>query len=369
MSAPESPATSTLAARVTYFMMARYRWVLALAAVLLVVTGFRTALTYSSLKSELEELLPRSAPSVTALTELRQRLPGLRFLVVVVEVDEPARHAEAERFLDQLAERIRKYPPELVRGVRLDTSAERQFAERYALQLMDPGDVKRLREAVEARRDFEVSRAMDTDLDDEEDAKPPELPLEELRHKYEARFGAQGGAPKKSDRFVSPDGKDLALLVQTSSQSTGFEYDLKLLKRVQADVQAMGGPPGGTRLGYAGAVATRVEETQGLASDLGLSSAVGGLLVIGSLLWFYRSWAALVALFVQLALGTWAGFAVVALPPLSILYLNTYTAFLLPNGTWVEDNPATPVVEANDWGRITGVTQPRFMRFTVSFDF
>src|SRR5690349_19454435 len=98
---------STLAARVTYFMMARYRWVLALAALLLLVTGFRTALTYSSLKSELEELLPRSAPSVTALTELRQRLPGLRFLGVVVEIDEPARGAEAERFLDQLAERVR----------------------------------------------------------------------------------------------------------------------------------------------------------------------------------------------------------------------------------------------------------------------
>jgi predicted RND superfamily exporter protein len=327
MSAPDSSVPRAVAARITYFMMARYRWVLALAAVLLLASGYRTALTYSSLKSELEELLPRSAPSVTALTELRQRLPGLRFLGVVVEVDEPARSTEAERFLDQLAERIRQYPPELVRGVRLDTSAERQFAERYALQLMEPADVKRLREAVEARRDFEVSRAMDTDLDDEEGAKPPELPLQELRHKYETRFGAQGAA-RKSDRFVSLDGRDLALLVQTSSQSTGFEYDLKLLKRVQADVQAMGGPPRGTRLGYAGDVATRVEETQGLASDLGLSSAVVGLLVIGSLLWFYRSWAALVALFVPLALGTWAGFAVVALPPLSIRYLNTNTAFL-----------------------------------------
>jgi len=326
---PAGGVPKSWAARATYFLMERYRWVLALSALLLVVTGYRTALTYSSLKSELEELLPKSAPSVTALTELRQRLPGLRFLGVVIEVDQPARAAEAERFLDQLAERIRKYPPDLVRGVRLDTSAERQFAERYALQLMEPSDVKRLREAVEARRDFEVSHAMGTDLDDEEDTqeKPPELPLDELKRKYETRFGAAGKA-KKSDRFVSPDGRDLALLVQTSSQSTGFEYDLRLLTRVKSDVQALGGPPTGTRLGYAGDVATRVEETQGLASDLGLSSVVVGLLVIGSLLWFYRSWAALVALFVPLLLGTWAGFALVALPPLSIRYLNTNTAFL-----------------------------------------
>lgn len=329
MSQSNEPVAQTRAARLAYFLMRRYRWVLALAAVLMVGTGYRTALTYSSLKSELEELLPKSAPSVSALGELRQRLPGLRFLGVVIEVDEPARAADAEQFLGRLAERIRQYPPELVRGVRLDTSAERQFAERYALQLMEPSDVKKLREAVEARRDYEVSHAMGSDLDDDDEAprKPPELPLAELREKYQARFGAAGKA-KQSDRFVSPDGRDLALLVQTSSQSTGFEYDRRLLTRVQAEVKALGGPPHGTRLGYAGDVATRVEETQGLASDLGLSSAVVGLLVVGSLLWFYRSWAALVALFVPLALGTFAGFALVALPPLSIRYLNTNTAFL-----------------------------------------
>jgi uncharacterized protein len=331
MSGLENQSVPTRAARVTYFLMARYRWVLGVAALLLIVTGYRTVLTYGSLKSELEELLPKSAPSVTALAELRQRLPGLRFLGVVVELDDPARAATAERFLDELAARIRKYPPDLVRGVRLDTSAERQFAEQYTLQLMDPSDVKRLREAVEARRDFEVSRAMGTDLEDDDEAgaapNPPGLPLAELRQKYEARFGVAGHA-KKSDRFVSPDGRDLALVVQTSSQSTGFEYDRRLLSRVQADVQALGGPPAGARLGYAGDVATRVEETLGLASDLGMSSAVIGLLVIGSLLWFYRSWAALVALFVPLLLGTFAGFALVALPPLSIRYLNTNTAFL-----------------------------------------
>jgi uncharacterized protein len=331
VSSPEPSPPPTRAVRAVYFLMDRYRWVLGLAALLLVVTGYRTVLTYSSLKSDFEELLPKSAPSVAAIGRLRQRLPGLRFLGVVVELDDVASAPAAEQFLVRLAARIRKYPPELAAGVRLDTSAERQFAERYALQLMEPDDVKKLREAVEARRDFEVSRAMGTDLDDDEAAdKPPELPLDELRHKYETRFGAAGSQSrtKKSDRLVSPDGRDLALLVQTSSVSTGLEADSRLLTHVKSDVAALGGAPRGARLGYAGDVATRVEETQGLASDLGLSSAVVGLLVIGSLLWFYRSWAALVALFVPLLLGTASGFALVALPPLSIRYLNTNTAFL-----------------------------------------
>jgi uncharacterized protein len=314
--------------RLAHFLMDQSRWVLGISALLMVVAGYRTVLTYSSLKSELEELLPKSAPSVSALQELRQRLPGLRFLGVVIEVDDPAHAADADRFLDRLAERVRGYPQDLVRGVRLDTVAEREFAERYALQLMEPEDVKKLREAVEARRDFEVSRAMGSDLDDDADAgPPPELPLAELRDKYRARFGGAGSA-RKSDRFISPDGRARALLVQTSSTSTGFESDLRLLTRVQADVASLGGAPRGSRLGYAGDVATRVEETHGLASDLGLSSAVVALLAVASLIWFYRSWAALVALFVPLLLGTWAGFALVALPPLSIRYLNTNTAFL-----------------------------------------
>lgn len=326
--APEQPEAAGRVERLVRFLMDRHRWVLAVSALLLVVTGFRTVLTYSSLRSELEELLPKSAPSVSAMAELRKRLPGIRFLGVVIEVDDAKAAPRAEQFLTQLAERVRAYPPDLVRGVRLDTAAERAFVERYALQLMDPSDVRKLREAVEARRDFEVSRAMGSDLDDDDpDRKPPEIPLEELRQKYEARFGGSG-AVRKSDRFVSPDGKDHALLVQTSSQSTGFDYDLKLLNRVKADVAALGGTPAGTRLGYAGDVATRVEETQGLAADLGLSSLVVGLLVVGSLVWFYRSWAALVVLFAPLLLGTCAGFALVALPPLSIRYLNTNTAFL-----------------------------------------
>lgn len=325
------PLSTPRAQRWVCLIMDRYRWVLALAALLMLAAGYRTVLTYSSLKSELEELLPHSAPSVAALSELKARLPGLRFLGVVVEVDEPERSAEAQRFLERLAERIEKFPPELARGVRIDTRAERRFAERYALQLMDPADVRRLREAVEERRDFEVSRAMGSDLEDvdgeEAGQKPPELPLEELRKKYETRFG-RAGTNKPGDRFVSADGRDLALLIQTSSTSTGFEADSRLLSRVKSEVQALGGPPSGTRLGYAGDVATRVEETQGLASDLGLSSVVVAILVIGSLVWFYRSWASLLVLFVPLALGTCAGFALVALPPLSIRSLNTNTAFL-----------------------------------------
>jgi len=52
-------------------------------------------------------------------------------------------------------------------------------------------------------------------------------------------------------------------------------------------------------------------------------------------------------------------------------YVGTYTATRLPGtNTWVADNPATPTVtERQDWGRITSITNPRFARFSMTFDF
>jgi hypothetical protein len=50
-----------------------------------------------------------------------------------------------------------------------------------------------------------------------------------------------------------------------------------------------------------------------------------------------------------------------------LAYQSTYTATRLPDGTWVQGNPATGA--PNDWRRITTITNPRFARFSLTFDF
>jgi hypothetical protein len=49
-------------------------------------------------------------------------------------------------------------------------------------------------------------------------------------------------------------------------------------------------------------------------------------------------------------------------------YENDFTAFYV-NGQWVTDDPLTPEVEVNEWGNITQIVNPRFMRLSLSFDF
>lgn len=309
------------------WLLRRRALILAVSLLVTLVAGYRTVRTYASLKSDLEELLPVSAPSVLALSTLRQRVPGIRHLGVVVDVPRPQQLEAAERFLDALAERVRAYPKSIVADVRTDSEAERVFASTYAFQLMEPSDVKQLRQAVEERRDWDVSHQLGTALDDDE--PKPELPIAELRAKYEQIFGK----PKLSrgDRFVSPDRKSVVLLIRAAAHETGQHADRALLSRVQAEVRSLRFPDAFApelRVGYAADVALQVEELSGLESDLTLSAAVVFVLVLGALAAFYRSLRALPILFLPLFCGALWAFAIVALPPLSIHYLNTNTAFL-----------------------------------------
>ena len=310
--------------------LVHHRWLVLLVAMLVgALCTWRTVLTYAALRSDLEELLPKSAPSVAALQMMRSRLSGLRFLGVVVDTGGPEHVAAANRFVDELCARIREYPPELVGSVRKDIAQEKRFLERHALQLMDPNDVRELREAVERRRDWEVTHALDLSVLDEEEDPKPEIPVEKLRRKYESKHGKPRTFP--GDRFVSDDGHTVVAVVRASSHATSYEADSELLSRIERDISDLGFPEaygGGMRVGFAGDVPTRVEEMDGLFADLAVSGAIVALLVVGALLLYFGSWRALPVLFVPLLLGTVSTFGLVALPPLDIRHLNTNTAFL-----------------------------------------
>ncbi len=167
-----------------------FRWRVPLligALVLSILAGWRTVLTYANLRSDIEELLPESAPSVAALGVLRSRLPGLRHLGIVIDTGGRHNLKQAERFVDDLTAKLRTYPKLAVTGVQIDSSEEQHFAETYALQLMDPEDVHTLRQSVEARRDWEVGKETGANLDDDEE--PPEIPWRHLATKYRQRYG------------------------------------------------------------------------------------------------------------------------------------------------------------------------------------
>lgn len=304
---------------------ARLIWLVALC--LAVPAVWRTASLYASLRSELEHLLPKSAPSVAAIEEMRARLPGLQHLGVVVNAEKAENLPAAERFLDDLAARIRTYPPELVRSVRLGNDAEREFLEKHAPIYLDHADLVTVRERIEARRDWEVAKAADQLLDDEEE--PPPLDFTDIEKKYEAQAG--GGERVPTGRFSNKELAHTLLVVDVALFSTGQGKGAELLGRVKRDVAELGGPEkyaAGMRLGYAGDIAIGVEETQALKEDLSLSSVLVLVAVGAALLLYFRWYKSMLVLIPPLLLATVYTFALASLPPFSVTELNSNTAFL-----------------------------------------
>lgn len=305
----------------------RHGWLLWLVALILAVPAtIKTVSLYAHLRSELEELLPREAPSVKALDELRTRMPGMQYLGVVVDTATPENLAAGERFLDDLAARIRAYPPEMVRDVRTGTQVERAFVEGHAPLYVDVADLQEVLRRIEVRRDYEVEKEEGTLLD--ESAPPPALDVSDIEKKYDARLA---GEKRTSSRFSDAASHLTLLFVEAGEFTTGADKARALLDRVKGDAAALGGPgayAAGMRLGFSSDVAISVEELDALEADLSVSSIVVIALEIAVIVFYFRWWRSIVVLFPPLLLATVYAFGLSGLPPANVSELNSNTAFL-----------------------------------------
>jgi len=292
---------------------------------------------YRNLTSEIEELLPRNAASVTAIDEVRQRLPGLSTLGVVVATSHPSELPAAERLIDDLAERVRGYPPSLVRAVKTGTeaAAERRFLNAHLPLFVDVADLAEIRRRVEARRSWDTRNRLGVTFDEK---TPPPLEFSDISAKYEARYpgvrlpttAARGETPERK-RYTDEQSATTLLLIEGTESSLGAHQAGRLLARVKADLRELGGPAHyapGLRVGYAGNIAVSVEELSALSADLGKSSVIVVLAVLLVIYLYFRWWAAIPLLFIPLAIATVISFGLVTLPPFDVDRLNSSTGFL-----------------------------------------
>lgn len=302
------------------------KWTWALALVLAIPAAWRTVELYAHLRSEIEQLLPRSAPSVAAIAELRARLPGLQHLGVVVDTGTPENLPAAERFLDHLVTRLRAYPPDLVKSVRTGDSIERKFIEDHAPLFMDLTDLDTVRQRIEARRDWEASKETGALLDEDEPA--PSLDFSDIQRKYDDR--TRGAGHFDDHRYANKAVHTALVLIEVGEFETGRGRSKELLERVKADVATLDlatyAP--GMRVGFTGDVAINVEETSALVADLSVSSVMVAVFVAAVIILYYRWWRSIFVLLPPLLLATIYSFAVASLPPFGVTELNSNTAFL-----------------------------------------
>ena len=295
------------------------------ALVLMVPATWLTVRLYRNLSSDVEELLPRQAPSVLATDELRARVPGLSTLGVVVDAGRPDRVPAAERLLDDLAARVRTYPATLVRSVRVGGADEKRFFDQFGPLYIAPADLAEIQRRIQARKSWEARRKLDILFEDE---PAPPLDFSDLQQKYRRQLPGTAGTEA---RFSNTEAAVSVLLIEGTEQTARLAGARKLVSRVEADLRALGGPQhyaAGMRVGLAGNVAVSVEELQALSEDLGISTAIVVSTVLAVILLFFGWWIAIPALLIPLTIGTVAAFGLAAALPLGIDRLNSSTAFL-----------------------------------------
>jgi predicted RND superfamily exporter protein len=301
-------------------------WVVAFC--LAIPAGWRTAALYLRLDSDVEALLPRDAPSVRAIDELRRRMPGLKYLGVVVDTGAPENIAAGERFVDDLAARVRTYPPNLVRRVRTGSAEEKRFLEENAPLYLSVADLDAIQSRIERRRDWEITKESGNALDEDEAAPP--LDFSDIEKKYDAKLGGQAKT-SESARFSDATKHLTAMLIEVGESQGRRASAAELLARVKSDVAALGGPARyapGMRVGYTGDVAISVEETEALEADLASSTLVVVALTVLVLAFYYRWSRSVLIILPPLLLATIYAFALASLPPFHVRELNSNTAFL-----------------------------------------
>ncbi|HEY4394953.1 MAG TPA: MMPL family transporter, partial [Polyangia bacterium] len=323
---PSPPAPGPLTRRFVAWTLRHgaLLWTLALLAA--IPAGWRTVKLYGHLRSDVEELLPRDAPSVVAIDELRRRMAGLQYLGVIVDVGASDHLAAGERFLADLAARVRQYPKSEVSDVRVGYAAERAFVEKHAGSLMALDDLSSIRERLEARLHWEYGKKTDTLLDDNEPAPP--LDFSDIEKKY---TGELGGGDLEGNRFSNRKLGLTLMLIEVGGFSTSAAQSGALIHKVERDMQALGGTAAyapGMRVGLTGDVAISAEEMAALVQDLTLSSALVVVVVLLAIVLFYGWTRSIPALFLPLALAAVYAFGLASIPPFRITELNSNTAFL-----------------------------------------
>ncbi len=319
-----SPGFENTARRLIPWLIRRRRAVLAAALLLTLLSGFYSAKLYGNLRSDLEELLPATAPSVLAAKSIGPKLHPVNNLFLVLDGHDPA---AVQRFATDLAVRLRALGPDKVQDVTYRTDDQERFLERFGAFYLSQPDLRTILDRIRARVAWEKRRQnplLDL-VDDEEKAAEtaPSLDFSDL----EAKYGIQSPDQFRDGYYQTPDGHLLALLVAPSEKIHGFEASKRFLERVRAEVKALD-PARYDRtlkVGFTGEVVAPLEEQESLVSDLASSTAVVLVFVFTALYLFYRRWAPIFALVGALTVGTAATFG---LSWFLIGYLNANTAFL-----------------------------------------
>lgn len=257
----------------------RYAWlVIALLAVTSFI-GFRYGREIR-IDTNLLHLLPADTESLVRLNKLREESEIKGFLVVSFESETP----QSE---DQLLAAARKLEAVILADAFLKESTNRiiykipgDFLLRYSLYYADIGDLLK----IEARLKNTITQAKRKEnpyLEDLEEAAPARFYIGDILNKYRQRYIS-------TNAFIANDHKRIAVLLSLKKSPDDIAFSSSYLSGVREHIQPFA-KQNGFKLNFSGRYASDIEKQRHLQSDINQSTTITLLILVASLIVFFRS--------------------------------------------------------------------------------
>jgi preprotein translocase subunit SecF len=329
--------------------------------------GTWTYASHLELRSDFLELLPRDSPGFKAFEHQLGRTGGNASLIVVVE--SPDRQAN-ERFIDALTTPLQaivddhrtcstacapgdgacrqKCGPELISYLETGTKEVRRFFAANKWLYADLDDLQHADQTLDHQ--IAIRSGLVSDLDAPVPSRPaapvktaqggataaeahptaasekqPALGLDDYYGRWKARASRHDDFP--TGYFATPEGTMLALRIispGTGMGERGGDLLLARVKQIVAKLSPASFQPD-MKVGYAGDIPNAIEEKDSLVSDAAWATGFAFVLILGGIVFFFRSPWSLPVIAVPAFIGVGCAYSFAML---TYGYVNTSGAFL-----------------------------------------
>ena len=280
--------------------------------------------TRLTVQTGFESLIPESRPSVQELRRVASHTAGVSTLFVVLQGDQSTPTEALRKAADALVPELEKLGPPWVGSAESGVHEAIRFLGPRAGLFAETDKLKKLRDDVEARYNYEVSKVTGSDLglDDE---VPPEITAESLKSSFALKDSDTERYP--GGYYQSSDGRTVVVAVRSKVLGSDFAHGNEALRRIREVIERVNVASfhPAIHYGFGGDLQTGISEYVSINNDLTEVGYTGAFLIAGIVFLYYLRIRTIITMLITISVGVaWTfGFT-----QLAIGHLNLATGFL-----------------------------------------
>ena len=326
---PDAPPPPSRASSGFFLWLADFQvrrpWIPIAVAALLTLVSVGLALRLKVLTG-FERLLPEDRPSVQELDRVAAKTAGVSTLFVVLEANDDGKPPPTEalrKAADALVPELEKLGPPWVGSAESGVHEAFRFLSPRAGLFAELPKLEKLRDDIDARFEYEVSKATGTLLD--EGDEPPEIDAKALQKSFGVTESDTERYP--DGYYQSKDGRTVVVAIRSKVLGSDFTQGTEAIRRIREVVDRVDVKRFDPSIGYkfGGDLQTGISEYTAINKDLTEVGYFGAVLIAGIVFLYYLRLRTLITMLITIGIGVAWTFG---MTELMIGHLNLATGFL-----------------------------------------